>query len=321
MPKEYVHWAIAEKIFSQSPEKIKDIIVKNKHLYYLGAVAPDTPYYYLWGDKKDKFREAADRLHGRYEKNTFAFLPKMIEKYKNDLTDDVLAFLLGVMTHVFTDSTMHPIIFHLCGDPENENPEINRYAHVRHRVFEASLDLKYKKEFPLVNKGKYKISYSLLGKKKSFFIRLLGDYLFEDNQGNEKEVKRNVSIYSNIQNLFTNKFLYNVLTLLNRIKKGGYSDIIALFYFSRSNHPFASLKDEFSFQHPVTGEKQTTSIYRLEEKAVSGCIKTFALFKDALDKNNLGDFVRTLRGPHLDTGLFDNRSKMKFFNLLKLTKL
>ena len=178
MPKEYVHWVFAEKIFLQSPEKVKGIINLNKDLYYLGAIAPDTPYYYLRGDEKESFRKAADFAHGRYKNNTLGFLTRIFDSYHHNLTDEMWAFLLGVVTHVFTDSTMHPVVFHFCGDPKNKNPKIYTNAHIRHRVFESWLDIKYQQEFPLSNKGKYKISYKKLGSKKELFLQLLNLYLF-----------------------------------------------------------------------------------------------------------------------------------------------
>ena len=150
---------------------------------------------------------------------------------------------------------------------------------------------------------------------------LLNLYLFENNQGNTHEVKRNINMYSHYQDLFTNRSVYTLLNLLNHIKKNYFSDILSLFFFSQPNHPFDTLKDEFSYQHPVTGKEQVTSIYQLEHKAVSGCTKIFVQWGNAREKNNLQEFLGILYGPHLDTGLFDNLQTMQFFNLVALTKL
>ena len=69
MPKEYTHWVLAEKVLQNAPERIKRMLSRNRQLYYLGAVAPDTPYYYLFGKDRARFKNAADFLHGRNEKN------------------------------------------------------------------------------------------------------------------------------------------------------------------------------------------------------------------------------------------------------------
>jgi len=110
LPKEITHWIIADLIREQMEDcPLKACLSENIHMYHIGAVALDTPYY-LTGSHQAFFQALASRLHGIKGENTYDPLYMLFKSFPGSVPRPVFAFLCGVITHIMIDSSFHYII-------------------------------------------------------------------------------------------------------------------------------------------------------------------------------------------------------------------
>ncbi len=80
MPREVAHWKIlqlaAEKLRHAGAEHTAALLEVNKGAAFLGAMAPDVPYYYRFGGTA--FQDAAEKMHGKDGEDTFEALRSFV---------------------------------------------------------------------------------------------------------------------------------------------------------------------------------------------------------------------------------------------------
>ena len=118
----FTHWMVIEDAldkYRNKPNKHKyfSVLLSNSHFVLLGAVGPDYPYLSELKNNLLKLHSWADRMH--YE-DTGEFIKCGIENLQ-PLKQDAQSFnicmswLCGYVTHVITDTVVHPVVNAIVG--------------------------------------------------------------------------------------------------------------------------------------------------------------------------------------------------------------
>lgn len=113
MPAIYAHKSLADKVFEKLDNNIKDIILKHKDIFLLGALGPDPLFYYRPLKGLPLYKKAS-AIHD---------IPiyDLLKNYK--ITSDAdLCYLLGFITHYVLDKNTHEYI---------PTIECDGYSHVK----------------------------------------------------------------------------------------------------------------------------------------------------------------------------------------------
>jgi hypothetical protein len=323
MPKEYTHWVLAEKIFLELPDsRLKSLITGNKHLYYLGAVIPDTPLYMTFGRYKQDFHSAARRLHGYDGEDTFIFLPFIAQQYGRGMSDSILALLLGAVTHVFTDSQFHPFIYCFSGTCLSQDARAAKNCDSRHLTIETYLALHHRKQVSLFNRGHLSALLKNEDFKKREVLKLLNLLFFGNKSYPQREIKRVLSMHSFLQSAFFKRRYISLVKALNLCPFIHLDKTLALFYPSQRNIRIPFFQQPFSYLHPVTGEEIEESIQDIENRVINQCQEIFLILEEWKLSKYSDTRIKTPRGPSAYTGLYSSKYKtMKHFLIKNVKKL
>lgn len=312
MPKEYVHFRIAERTaellaathFGPDP---RDLRGRNAAPLLLGAVFHDVCYYLATPGAREHpaLRELADLLHGKRGRDTHALLRAQaahaatLARADSPLAAPARDLLAGLASHCCADALLHPPIYFLAGDYAREPG-----AAERHRVLESCLDL------------------AVAGSRDELRARRLRDLLREADPGKllpmsflaglagrpepetRNALRRAWTVFARIQALA----LSPAGALLARMRPflphgpGPVREIAALCYPpARSVRPLlALLNAPMSYRHPVTGEERTASFRDDMERAAQNAANLCLRLADAAENESAAAEVP---GPDLDTGL------------------
>ncbi|MBT4290900.1 MAG: zinc dependent phospholipase C family protein [Deltaproteobacteria bacterium] len=314
MPKEISHWTFAEKAFQNLSEQseIKICIQKHQQLYLIGAIAPDFPCGILFGPNKNRFRQLMTQLHDTpVSISSFKPVLKALSSYQGQVPDFALSFFAGVIAHMNADITFHPLVYYYSGnDPGQKDTE------TRHSILETTLDLHLLYDVSLGNQES--LAYSLHHKSVSEaqLLELLTLYYGLDFHRDRSQIKRLLKYYSFLQWGFKQKRIYQILR-----KFEGLTGIYQKHNYSYFYPEFKKTVSDFwgkaiSYQHPVTGKLNTTSLKELEKDFLDKTASDFDTI-NSINQRQKSDIISLFPDqPNLLTGMIEATQKdMTFFDL------
>jgi len=105
MPTTYAHWRFGADCIETMPDNLKQIVNNNRDLFNIGVHGPDIFFYDL---TNHKFNEYGFKMHDTPANN---FFEKCKVAYKNNNEkQQMLAYILGFLSHFALDSTCHGYI-------------------------------------------------------------------------------------------------------------------------------------------------------------------------------------------------------------------
>ncbi|MCX7820952.1 MAG: zinc dependent phospholipase C family protein [Brevinematales bacterium] len=270
MPKEIVHWTIAELV----RQKLKDGLIKQEinnfySEYLIGAIAFDIPYY----DFSKKMSELGSKLHGKDKRYAETNYDK-IWNYYQSIPPGLFSFVAGTICHALTDINYHPIVITYTNDIIS-----------KHRKFETELDLFYIGKIQLQT---YSLKKLIDSTKSKEFYQFLSLFLFGDSEHIVK-VKSNLFKYSIFQYLIKKRFFFNLTKLLML------TSINALCYKELKHKSFEIFENPLKYK-----EKNEILLPELEEKTISEILNT--LYEIEKNKN-----FSTLKFINLSNKKFDEK--------------
>ncbi|MCP4351821.1 MAG: zinc dependent phospholipase C family protein [Desulfobacterales bacterium] len=321
MPKEITHWILAEKAYQgiNADSVLKPIIHRCKNLYMAGAVVMDTPFYQIFGKNGKNMNRFGHKIHDN-PVNSYEPLVKVINSFSPDIPDDLLSFLLGVISHIHADSSFHPFVYYFSGTSASGPEKDRKRATFLHRTLEAYMDLYYSAEFQLQNKGLFSETLDNMEIEEKRFLKFMALFFSETKIST---MKKAVRIHAVIQKFFYNNLVKIILKALNSIPSVELEHHIASFYPSCKPDPKLMFVYPFSYKDPVTGESFQSSARELEERAVRNILQIFSQIEYHIKNSSFAKGLSELRGPNLYTGAVGNlESDMYYFsaekNLMKL---
>lgn len=298
MPKELTHFTIAARILAQLKDSsLKSIIERNRDMFFIGAVALDTPYY-LSGSRRSHFQALANRLHGMQGENTYQPLLNVINHYNQGIPDQTRALLCGVTTHIMIDSCFHPLVNHLNGDYHHPDPAARNQAVGGHRSWEGRLDLYYTKNLKTIEPAF--LSKCLERAEKPLLLAALGLLYFNDPEGERKAVETALQAHARWLKWFANRSLLRAYQLGNIMTRGHLSPFLALFYPPFDTARVDDFEGVFEYSDPGTADKRRETIAQIEDRAITRTLEFYCKWSE-----NLPDEYRWMAevmGPSLETG-------------------
>ncbi|QTA88872.1 zinc dependent phospholipase C family protein [Desulfonema magnum] len=329
MPKEITHWMLAEKVCQNidADSPLKNIINHHKNLYLAGAVIVDSPLYLLFGRAAKMMNLLGQKIHDNPE-DSYKPVANLIHYYGQNVPDDVLSLLLGVISHIHADSLFHPLVYYVSGNNLTDQKTGRDQSMALHRILETYIDLYYADGFQLQNRGLVSQALNNAEMEKHRLLNVLAMlYSGLDGFQNLKDIripiKNALRSHALIQKLFDNNPLKIILRLLDAIPGADMEFCTSLLYPFHAPEPASIFRYPFSYRHPVTGEKFQHSVKDLEEKMIRETLHVFGLIEKHLKNYSPARAFSQLRGPNLCTGIPGTRaSDMRYFcNKERMTEL
>ncbi|HWP97839.1 MAG TPA: zinc dependent phospholipase C family protein [Syntrophomonadaceae bacterium] len=303
MPKEMTHWTIAKKIFDSMDDSfIKSCIDHYQELFFIGAVAFDTPYY-VTGRYHPLFQSIAQYLHGVHGENTFEPLVRAFKQYPESISEATMALLCGMLTHIMIDGEFHPLVYYLTGDYHHPNPAMRNRAMSSHRKLEAELDLYYTRNFELFQPGF--LSHCLQHKRISDeeLYPLLSLIYFDATQPYQNQIMQAIQTQARMLQRFTSRRLFHFYRVANFMSQGRLYPTLALFYPPIDQNTGERFRGEIEYVHPCDLEKRRERIEEIEKRAISRSLLILEQWAQASSGRDLVQWSDQMAGPSLETGL------------------
>jgi hypothetical protein len=278
MPKEVTHWLIAEAVSKRLEGTfLEGPLRRNPNLLHIGAIIHDAPYYYLKGDFDSRFGSLPTKLHGTVDEAVE--LVESLLRYLLGLPEDekvkLEAFLVGLITHLFADALMHPLIFYLTGPYDAMDLKRRSAARYDHRMLESLIDV-------CLAGGYHRLrGYSLAAYIRDAEMPLLRlhDHLDktwlgdEDTERFAEGLLSSFRLFSIMQSLYRNRLAGRLAPLMSAITPPQVREVLALFYSPRLTDQCWRIEGEIPSRHPSTGEFRGQNIRVLFQDAVDRSVE------------------------------------------------
>ena len=301
MPKELTHWILAERALAglAANSRIGEILRSNHEIYLAGAVLPDTLMHLFRGHDVPVALTLAHSFHDAGD-NSYAPLIRIEQTFPDGLPAWLMACLLGVLAHMQGDIIFHPYVFGVAG--------INDMC--RHYRLEAAIDVY------LLRKGASVPARHLQGLiipriKKELITA--GSLVF-DPQGvlQPSTMGKALDLHCRFQGMY-DKLHWKILArMVGRLPGSPLVKKQHLFYPLDMSQEDTMTMESGNWLHPVTGERQTTTIDELADQAV---LRTIAALNDIEQQGSLAAALTRTPGENLLTGMRGvKQQEMKSFS-------
>ncbi|ABL00517.1 zinc dependent phospholipase C family protein [Pelobacter propionicus] len=300
MPKEITHWILAERTAQRLAGSgiLADIIQAHHAAYLGGAVLPDTLLHLFRGPHSATALHLADRFHDATG-NSYAPLIRVETSRGGMLPYDLLACLLGVISHMQADMVFHPYVFALSG--------VNAIG--RHYRLETAIDVHFlqRNTTPPVRRMTHLVT-TLTAPLLTDAMAMLFD---PDGRLPRAALKRALALHCRFQGMYNVTAWKIAALILGTLLGSPFREQRQLFYPLRAHGPGhrAMIDSVTRWSHPVSGAASNTSLDDLAEEAVS---RTLVLFRRMEESASLAAALSDPPGANLLTGLYGiGKSEMR----------
>ncbi|MCU0584321.1 MAG: zinc dependent phospholipase C family protein [Syntrophales bacterium] len=273
MPKEITHWLIASDVSSGLRETaFREPLARYGNILKIGAVVHDAPYYYVKRDRERRFGDLPRKLHGTVDdayELVGALLSFTLERPPAERSP-LLAFLVGLVTHLFADALLHPMIFHLTGPYDHPSFRQGSIARQDHRRLEALIDMHFA--------GGYERAIgcslaSLLDAAEAPLGEIFthaGTAWLEPGRadGFAEGLASAFRLFAFMQGLFRNPVLGRLAFRLFPVVPLFAGEILALVYAPQLERYEARIAGDIRYRHPCSGIEETGRLDDLFRRAV-----------------------------------------------------
>jgi hypothetical protein len=142
MPKELIHFKTAERTAARlSDTRFAPGLADYPQAMLLGAVLHDALFYGA-APRALPMARLAHRIHGARGEDTYALLRLQARHAARAPAPGLAAALLvGMTSHLWTDTVMHPMVWYLTGDYYAASRREKSLARQRHRALESLMDM------------------------------------------------------------------------------------------------------------------------------------------------------------------------------------
>ncbi len=189
------------------------------------------------------------------------------------MKEQLTAFLVGLITHLYADALMHPLIFYLTGPYDARDLRRRTAARQDHRMLETLIDM-------CLAGGYHRVrGHSLAAYIRDAEMPLLElhDHLDktwlrdEDTERFAEGLLSSFRLFSFMQSLYRNRLAGRLAPFLLAVSPPPLRAVLALVYSPRLMRHCWRIEGAIPCRHPSTGEVRSQSIR--------------ALFQDAVDRS------------------------------------
>lgn len=305
MPKEITHWIVSIKTAEALHKtRLGEAALKNLNALKFGAIFQDILFNLPNTRKNALYRNISYSLHGANGEDTHEQIRHFTTAIQeNPCSDQLLAFLLGVVTHIKTDMVFHPMVYYLTGNPRNTEPPLRSEAIQKHRRFESLVDLYFYGESKDVNKHTIQSILKDLDIPASQIIELslqgisLNTNLPDINIIFARAL-RNMRILSKC---YRRRILARSLYLITPFVSKATREFIALFYAPQLYRMITCVSGVLSYRNPITGDIKNSRLDDLLEEAVMQSVILARRIEERITTGATSSFLE--RGPSLSYGI------------------
>lgn len=315
MPKELIHFKIAEITAQQlSDSRFSPILNKHPSALLLGAVFHDALFYGITSTAYPMER-LSHRLHGAWGEDTFALLRLQAAQVINSPTPSLpAALLVGMVSHIYADTVMHPMVWHLTGNYYGSESKKRSQVRQHHRALESLMDMVACPE--MINRPTYRIRNLLRRTGTDLYDALPLTAMAELAETSERQARKGVQqsfrIFATLQSLFGVNRLADGLFALRPFLPRTVNEIGALFYPSQLMKQADHLRGPIDFQHPVSGVHHAASLEEMIHGAASRAAATCRQLEPALFDGM--PMAIPEHGPSMDAGMSGvSTDRMRYF--------
>ena len=306
MPKEITHWLVSIKTAEAlRGTQLGDAALRNQNVLKLGAIFPDILFYLPDNPKNSRYLDVAHALHGNNGEDTYEQIRQVIEVMKRSLyRQELLSFLLGVITHIQTDIVFHPMIYYLTGNYHDAETSKRSKAIEQHRRFECLTDIYY------CGGSRNVKGYSVKSILKNLEIPLSQILELSRELNSQKLSNMNAAMTKALKNLeilqglYKNRAIAGIIYTIKPYLSGPVKEIAALFYSPQLDSFIPRVSGTLYYKNPITGEIKNAGLAGLLEEAVEKSSILAGKIEEAIYSNNLESFSE--RGHSLSYGLIVN---------------
>ena len=104
MPAIVAHYLLGQQVLEKLKNPIKNLILKNKEMFDIGLQGPDILFFY-----KPYFNnQIVEYGHKIHNNNGYTFFSEVLNV--EDVTEDYIAYIFGVVCHYCLDRNCHPFV-------------------------------------------------------------------------------------------------------------------------------------------------------------------------------------------------------------------
>lgn len=292
MPKEITHWILAERVLDELGENshLGKVIRANRAVYLSGTVLPDTLLHLFRGPHSGVALRLADRFHDATG-NSFTPLIRAETKHAGSLPPDLLACLLGVISHMLVDSTFHPYVYALGGVDDIG----------RHYRLETAIDV-YFLHCGLTPPVR-RLNELITPKTRQVLVDAAAMLFDQDEELPRAALEHALALHCRIQAMYDRTWWKIAANVLGSLVGSPFSEQRHLFYpLDASGADLRKLIDSVhEWEHPISGAVVNLSADDLAEETVR---KTAAIFKRIDERGSLSAALGDPPGVNLLTGLY-----------------
>jgi hypothetical protein len=292
MPKEITHWILAERTLDRlkvtSP--LAPVILGHHDAYLGGAVLPDTLLHLFRGPDSTTALRLADSFHDT-RGNSYEPLIRAEKERGGTLPRDLLACLLGVISHMQADMIFHPYVYALSGVDDIG----------RHYRLETAIDVHFLRrgEEPPVRRMAQLVTPATAPLLTGAMALLF------DPHGRlpRRALERALGLHCRIQGMYDVLAWKIAARVLGALLGSPFREQAQLFYplrASASGHR-AMIDSVVQWRHPVTGGASSASPDDLAEETVT---RSAAIFRRVEESGALVSALHDPPGANLLTGLY-----------------
>lgn len=291
MPKEITHWILAERTAEQlAGSRLADIISSHHEAYLGGAVLPDTLLHLFRGADSTTALQLADSFHDATG-NSYAPLMEAEARHGGVIPHNLLACLLGVLSHMQADMVFHPYVYSLSGVTDIG----------RHYRLETAIDVHFLRR-PLTPPVR-RMDHLVTPATAPLLIDAMA--LLFDPAGllPREALERSLELHCRIQGMYDALPWKIAALVLGTLLGSPFREQRQLFYPLRSSGSghCAMIDSVVQWRHPVTGVASSASPDDLAEETIT---RSVALFRRVEESGTLASALHDPPGANLLTGLY-----------------
>jgi hypothetical protein len=292
MPKELTHWILAERTAQRltGSGSLADVIQAHQAAYLSGAVLPDTLLHLFRGPHSATALQLADSFHDATG-NSHAPLIRVETSRGGTLPNDLLACLLGVISHMQADMVFHPYVYAQSG--------VNAIG--RHYRLETAIDVYLLR--PGVTPPVHRMTHLVTPLTAPLLTDAMATLFDPDGRLPRAALERTLALHCRFQGMYDATAWKIAALILGCLPGSPFREQRQLFYPLRANGPRhrAMIDSVTRWSHPVSGAVSNASLDDLAEETVS---RTLALFRRVEESGSLASALSDPPGANLLTGLY-----------------
>ncbi|WP_319583832.1 zinc dependent phospholipase C family protein [uncultured Pseudodesulfovibrio sp.] len=303
MPKELIHFKTAEMTAARLADtRFAPGLEAHPQAVLIGAVLHDAMFYGATPRALPMAR-MGHRIHGAKGEDTYTLLRLQARRAAQAPNRDLAAALLvGMTSHLWADTVMHPMVWHLTGDYYADSRREKSLARQRHRALESLMDMTVCAE--MIGRPMYRIRNQLASLGASLYEALPLEGMAELAGIRPEKAGPGLAsafkVFAGFQGLFPNRRLSSALYTASPWLPNTAREIVALFYAPQWLDQADHVKGPIRYHNPVSNEEREASLAELMDRAADKAERLCRRLEPAVF-DGAGQILPEV-GPSLDSG-------------------